>query len=279
MSWQDTGTVAPKALSSARLKLHYGAFLLGSTAHSVLDHAADDSHTNLGVDLDTGSLATRDLPGGLRLHLDFAQFALSLRAITAAKAEVPLDGRTVDEALAWVGEALAADGTPVDIARREYPDFPDSPLLSGAAFAAPPAVERTELGRWFGNAQTLFAGLGSREPRMTPPRVWPHHFDLGALIPLSADGQVTIGVGFAPGDAHYDQPYFYCAPYPVPAADTALPALPIGHWTTDGMTSAILTATELQAAEATAGAQGAAAQQYLDAAVAQCRELLQGSLS
>ena len=53
MQWQDTGAVPPRSLKAARLQLHYGALVLGSAAHSVLQPADDDSHTNLGFDRET----------------------------------------------------------------------------------------------------------------------------------------------------------------------------------------------------------------------------------
>ena len=73
---------------------------------------------------------------------------------------------------------------------------------------------------------------------MSEARIWPHHFDIGALITLSADGQQSIGLGMTPGDTHFDQPYFYCSPYPAPEAGTTLPILAAGKWTTDGFASA-----------------------------------------
>ena len=59
--------------------------------------------------------------------------------------------------------------------------------------------------------------IASREPAMSDARIWPHHFDLGALLPIG-DGR-AIGLGLSPGDGAYDEPYFYTSPYPVPPSD------------------------------------------------------------
>ncbi|MCA8953078.1 MAG: hypothetical protein KDE27_26435 [Planctomycetes bacterium] len=260
MNWQPTGRIPPDSLTSARLQLHYGAYVLGSTAHSVLPPVEDDSHTNLGFEPAFRSLATRDLPTSHRLHLDIETFTLVLRDGDRSVASRPLAGETVDGALAWIAVTLSRP-----VARREYPDFPASPLATDGAFAKPPAAELAELAAWFGNAQALFDSVSA------PSRVWPHHFDLGALLPLSDDGAVSIGLGLSPGDGFFDQPYFYCSPYPAPDDASALPPLAVGHWTTDGFTSAIATATELAAA----GAPGDAAARYLEDALHRCRELLQ----
>ena len=117
----------------------------------------------------------------------------------------------------------------------------------------------------------MFDELRSAESTLSEPRIWPHHFDLGALMPLTDDGKRTIGVGFSPGDASFDQPYFYCSPYPAPEAGASLPPLAVGKWTIDGFTSAILTAEELT----NSGSQQEAVRLYLTDAVHKCRALIQ----
>ncbi|MCR9244680.1 MAG: hypothetical protein NXI31_06580 [bacterium] len=277
MDWQQIGSVSKAALSSARLQLHFGAYVLGSTAHAVSPHRADDSHTNLGFVPELGALRTRDLGDGFELHLDVVRFALVLRAGDDVAGALALDGQTLDDALAWVGERLAArsgSSDAVTITRREYPDFPASPILAGGSFEQPGRAELEELRTWFGCAAALLEELQASATRMTDVRVWPHHFDLGALIPISDSGDVTIGLGFSPGDDHFDQPYFYCSPYPAPQGGD-LPALAAGSWQTDTFTSAILTAAEL---EGSAGRQELA-RTYVTDAVARCRELLGGASS
>jgi hypothetical protein len=76
--------------------------------------------------------------------------------------------------------------------------------------------------------------------------VWPHHFDLASLVTLSGSGEhaTTIGLGFSPGDAGIDEPYFYVTPWPAPEAAT-LPALTIGRWNTEGWTGAVLRASQI----------------------------------
>lgn len=266
MAWQLLGSAPPASLTATRLQLHYGAYVLASAAHALLEHAADDSHSNLGLDPAHRSLCTRDLRDGLALHLDLEDFALVARRGSDATDRLPLAGRTFADALAW---ATTATGAAAAISRREYPDFPDSPIMTGGAFSASDRRELAELGRWFENAHSLLEALRPDAPTITEARVWPHHFDLGALVPLSEDGQVTIGLGFSPGDAEFDQPYFYCSPYPPPSSDSPLPELPAGAWNTS-FVSALLKADELLASEA----QQETATRYWNGAVQRCRELL-----
>jgi hypothetical protein len=92
-------------------------------------------------------------------------------------------------------------------------------------------------------------------------RCWPHHFDLDTLVTL-APGRTT-GIGFEPGDEHYDEPYFYVSLYPAPDM-AALPPLPtIGHWHAKNFTAAIAPAHRIVAAKD----QGAEVAGFLQAAV------------
>ncbi len=269
MNWQDTGAVAPRALTEARIQLHCGGLVLASAAHSLLEHAGDDSHSNFGFESATGSLHTRVLAGGASLHLDLPTFALVLRNGEGRLGEAPLAGRSLRGAMDWVEQRLSEVAeSSVEITQREFPDFPDSPVMQGAAFPQPPADALDELTRWFANGQALLETLRAEHEQLSELRVWPHHFDLGALLPLGGDAM--IGLGLSPGDEHHDQPYFYCSPYPQPSPDADLPVLALGGWQTEGFVSALLTAEDVQASSS----QGAAATTYLETAVAACRGVL-----
>jgi Family of unknown function (DUF5996) len=57
-----------------------------------------------------------------------------------------------------------------------------------------------------------------------------------------------VGAGLSPGDAYYDEPYFYVSVYPQPDS-AALPRLPtLGHWHTHEFTAAVVPAHQIVAA-------------------------------
>ena len=275
MNWKETGDVERSALADERLQLHYGAYLLASAAHSILPHEDDDSHSNLELNADHMALVTRSFLSGFTLQLNLVPFEIVVCRGGVVKSSTLLTGQSVDQVLGWIERALGSQGLEMSVARRNYPDFPESPLMQSGVFSSAGEAERRELGHWFANAQQLIDTLGSSESAMSAPRIWPHHFDLGALIPVSEDGSRSIGLGFSPGDAQIPEPYFYCSPYPAPDAATTLPPMPAGEWTREGFTSAILTATEIQAS----GSQSSCAQSYLEAAVAGCRVLIDSNPS
>ncbi|MEZ5963572.1 MAG: hypothetical protein R3F56_06975 [Planctomycetota bacterium] len=264
-----------RSLGDERLQLHAGALALASVAHALLPHAEDDAHTNFAVDArgDTEVLALRTWP--LRQHPEqhasLAVADLELRWHRGAEiaARLPLPGRTLAEAHAWA-DSTARRLCGAAVQPRRYEDLPPHPLFDGGAFTGDRTAARAELGCWFANAAALFGELATREPALSPARVWPHHFDLGVLLPVTGTAAAaTIGLGFSPGDSHYAEPYFYCSPYGENAA--ALPPLSgPGEWHTTDFTSVIVTGTELLAG----GHPQRQARAWLASALSACRRVV-----
>ena len=72
------------------------------------------------------------------------------------------------------------------------------------------------LSRWYGAAAEVLEAVrakhGDLKPGPGPVRCWPHHFDIAVLVRLeegAAESVRSIGVGCAPGDENYPEPYFY----------------------------------------------------------------------
>lgn len=76
-------------------------------------------------------------------------------------------------------------------------------------------------------------------------RVWLHHLDPGPAMPVHVGSDRAIALGISPGDSYYDRPYLYCSPYPA-TASARRPGLTLGHWRSEGFTSGVSTAKELQ---------------------------------
>jgi hypothetical protein len=165
-------------------------------------------------------------PSGIAIGVDVEAFAIIGFDARRRDVSFPLAGKTLAQALLWADSRY---GTPRGAHLRDY-DLPVSPLRTGAAFAGYPE-QLAALSRWY--------ELGHQVVAVVAPldgiRIWPHHFDLGAIV----DG---VGVGLSPGDRYYDEPYFYVTPR---TGDTRVPQLPAGHWRTDEWTGAVLTATEV----------------------------------
>lgn len=264
--WLELGVRAPETLAAERIQLHYGASVLASVAHSLLEHRDDDSHTNLGIEDGGVRLATHPLrPGSAdRCALQLVELTLVWLRGDEQVAALSLPSVSLEDGLAWadeVGRRTCGRG----VRRREFPDFPASKLGEGAAFERGDPVARGEIGRWFANGLAAFEDLGQRHPGLSPIRVWPHHFDLGTILALGPEG-TSVELGLSPGDDSLAEPYFYCTPDPEPAEP--LPRLTgPGTWFTRGFTAAVLTGGDLLRA---GPAQQATAREYLRSALAAC---------
>ena len=240
------GGIDPATLVAERLAVHHAAWIVGSVAHAVVERRDDDSHTNLGVAPDTGVLRGRplDASGATWIELDVEPLRLVLRERGEETHRLELVGRTLRQALDWARDAVGRGGPGAEpFELRSYPDFPDHELGRAAPFAPGSPEARAELIRWFAFASSAMGALRESEPAMDEPRVWPHHFDLGALIPI--DDGCGVGCGFSPGDENHGAPYLYV--YAYPAVDPGrMPELEsAGVWTRAGFTGALLTASEL----------------------------------
>src|ERR1700744_2235458 len=133
--WQVLGSIAPRALATARVQLHWAAQVVSAAADAYLAPVADDSHT--AIAWQDGALLGK---AGVALHV--ADFALAI-----GTDRCPLDGVTLDDAMAWADARLGKRG----MHARDY-DMPPRP-----ATLSRNAAELAELARYYANAAELLA--------------------------------------------------------------------------------------------------------------------------
>ncbi len=265
-NWQQLGATAPTDLVDARLQLHHAAQIASAVGRNLAPKKDDDSHTNLGWLVDRGALASHR-GEGVQAALSLEDPRLLLLAGDETLAEFALLGKTVDNGYDWLRTSLAAHlGRPIegDLKSLHY-EIPAHPVGAGQPFSSGPYEE---LGGWFSNADTALKQVLQANPQASDVRCWPHHFDLATLINLG-DGK-SVGVGLSPGDGSYAEPYWYVSPWPYPV-ESDLPALPhSGRWHTQGFTAAVLTGSQLVAAEN----QQEDCREFLDAAIGSSKRLV-----
>lgn len=261
--WETLGTVSVQRLADARLQLHWAAQAAAAVGKQLVEHRPDygeqsfqwlPTARSLAQGLVHGSRpfrsAVRPSPPALLLLDDGGRI---LR-------EWPLDGRTLDEAYAWVEAEVPALERPL-----ERPgELPGHPVGSGAPFSAADAEAFAELSGWFAAAHGTLSAVARRNPGASAVRLWPHHFDIATLISL--DSERSIGLGVVPGDSWKAEPYVYITPWPYPK-DADLPPVDGGSWNTEGWTGAWLEASRIQ--------DGEQVERFVDSAVAACRRLLE----
>jgi len=243
------GRVPPPALTDARRVLHWAAQPVAALGFSVLPAREDYGHTALRWRDADGALCSQPHPAtGLHAALHPEPFALTLREGDAERSRLDLAGQTLEQAYAWLGEALAHAGVPLHgpvVRPGHIDDLPAHPVAEGAAFEAPPPAHRRELAAWLAAAEALLQEVKRQISGLGEIQCWPHHFDTAALHVLRGEGESmrSVGVGLSPGDDSYPQPYVYVTPWPCPTG--VLPELPTGHWHTEGWTGAVLLARSL----------------------------------
>lgn len=255
MEWITVGE--PKNLPPSRLILHWAAQLPSAVGNTLAPKKSDDSQ--MALVWDAGTLASTTI------GVDWAALRLADLTLLAKGQELALADKTMADALAWLGKRF---GSTIELPKHELPDHE---IGKGATFPAAARAAYADLSAWFGNAALVLDAVRAAQPKASPVRCWPHHFDIATLIQV--DEKKSVGVGLSPGDKSYTDPYFYVTPWPYPERST-LPALPNAAWHTSGWTGAVLQAKAIAAADDQRGA----TQSFLDAAIAACLELLSVSV-
>jgi hypothetical protein len=281
--WQPLG-MDPRTLLDARLQLHWAEQVAAAVGKQLLPHQPDFSEQSCewrdGPRVLAQGLVQETTEGAhpFRAAIRLSPPALQLLGpADETLRELPLAGRTLEEAYDWMRrevEALLGRPLAEPLARSE--GLPAHPVAGGAPFAFPDAEAPAELARYFADAYLLLRDLMAREGS-SHVRCWPHHFDIAILIALDETGADpeharSIGVGLSPGDDAIPRPYFYLLPWPRPARPAEhLPALDGGGWHTEGWLGAVLDSTEIVGS----GDQRQRCERFLTSAVLACRDLLE----
>ena len=248
MAWRTLGAVSPRDLSATRKRLHRSVQWLARIARSYYSPVDDDSHTALAFDPEGGSTALPPIDGAsgsVTPSFIFKEMALSFEhgANGLVQAMGGLDEPSRERA---VRSALSSVGLTPDRLSLELPYADEVPDTDDAA---PSAGHAEELVSYYANIHECLAELTDVVGSVSPTRLWPHHFDMVRLITLDDHGDPeerrSIGVGLAPDDSAYDQPYLYIAPWP-PALVTSPPPAPTGlRWHREGFTALVATADKI----------------------------------
>ena len=116
--------------------------------------------------------------------------------------EIDGDGRraplgSLDQAAVVVAELLPADA-----------ELDSDPLEIDAAAGL-------ALGRWYGFGTSVLSGLvdeATAAAGVTPPHLWPEHFDIAIELGSEADG-ARANFGASPGNENHPEPYLYVGPW------------------------------------------------------------------
>ena len=224
MNWKALGSVGKEDLRAARDELHWLSQAAALYALAVLPKKDDWSHYALRWDAGRQKMVTADSVVAIDLSRGVVEFG---------NKELDPRGMNLPAVLEWLGAAAGLE----NLSQSDLPhEMPAHPLGEGAAFVLSDSRAMSELCDWYSAAADTLAGLGTAH-------IWTHHFDMAAVT-YRGEGERQVLSGLSPGDADYDEPYFYVTPWPHPDAD-ALPELSSGHWHAKNWIGAILTSSAL----------------------------------
>ncbi len=312
--WETLGAVPPARLVVARLQLHWAAQPAAAAGKLLVPHQADYGEQSFSWSHEARCLAQGlvTAPTPCRVALRPSPPALLILAgDDRVLRQLPLGGRTLDEAYAWLStqlEQLLQRQLPGKLDRPE--GLPVHPVAAGARFDDADGEAFAELGRLFANADRALAAWTATVAGASAVRCWPHHFDIATLAPAGPlatapppdladmmpevpevpespqqprdpdaagadpEAQCTLGVGLVPGDESRPEPYFYVTPWPYPEDPELTPLAAGGTWHTAGWLGAVLAAPAFMGARP-AAAQAATVEEFIASATAACRRLLQ----
>lgn len=272
--WERVEDLPPAALAEARTQLHH-ALQLVADAGRKLAAGADAEYLAKGR-----ALATGEVRGARRFRVGLAPADLTLVLLDGGGQAIQrfaLAGRTFAEAVAWLRGAvdgLGADGAKIT-GDAPY-ELPDHKVAEGAPFAPPAGGALAVLAAHFANAWRVLDHVAGEAPDTSAVRCSPETLDVSASIGFEDDKQIDLG--FRPGDAELEEPYFYVALAPPPRLDEdELEALEEldggGEWRTEEWFGAVQPASAFTIYD-TPRAQAKTTVAFFESALEQARVLL-----
>ncbi len=233
--------------------LHRAAQYIAAAGISYLPKESDDSHTTLTWEVPNDAMVGRPIPSanGIAFALNLPDFALECRS-TAGKVldTLPLQGATHADAVGWLKRMIAQQGG--DPERYQFSFHYELDLHEDRGpFPAPEKAELMRLAVLRKTAHQAMDAVLADFTDKDPVRIWPHHFDSGALITLArgTNGAATstIGIGLAIPDGMVPAHYLYASPWKAngDALPKELPALTNGLWKQGDWNGALLEADGL----------------------------------
>lgn len=226
--------------------MHIAAQYLAAAGKSFLAKQADDSHINLGWNTELRSLVSRPFTSKeIRLTLNYNNYRLVwVDAELQPIDNFTLSGATHKEALEWLEESSKEVGMVKPYSFDLHYELPYDNFNDNYVFTE---IDEDELDLLIENRdlvqEALEVVLG--EEQIDKVRVWPHHFDTGAIIGVSPEH--SIGLGLAIPDQLSDKFYLYIRGYDKNGAiDTSsFSKIPNGKWMSPDWNGAMALADEL----------------------------------
>ena len=218
--WPQLDIIDLQYIKPVTHQLHQVVQLISALGKQYAPNCKDDSHTNMGWDIDQEWMIGISLSEAQ--HTQLAIHPVSMRLIFLQSdqiiAETSFLNKTQEECLKWIKSVFQNHGIPVQQLTIDiHYDLPDHPVANGGTYEMLPLRGYRGFSKLKSIGKMALTVVTNQFPQASSTCIWPHHFDLGTYIPLAQNeaGEVTksITTGMAIADQYSSSPYLYLNPW------------------------------------------------------------------
>ena len=225
--------------------IHLASQYLAAASISFLEKRDDDSHTNLAYSTMEHQIQTWPLSASKDfMTLDLLDFSLKWMS-DSGEETLGLNGRTHLQVLTWLQETSFKAGLEK---KYHYSFHYDLPYTISDDYIFEINEDSLKIERELRTlAQNTIEKAMNEHGMDSSIRIWPHHFDTGALAYLPDSNEISVGLGLAIPDTMIDQHYFYISGYRGHESidPDSFSATTHGKWISDGFKGGVLRAEQV----------------------------------
>ncbi len=252
MNWEHASFDDKDRISSIKAQLHHVLQSCSAFGRHYLPASEEDENAVISWVPEEKIMVGKWVEsesGLVRPGLDISSKTLIFQRENAETSSLDIQGNSFAQLMMWLEGQAGESGLSVDKFSADLPyELPKYDTQKGSPFLLEDDEALEALLSLYHNAFLLCSNLRGKFSNVSEVRIWPHHFDLAISVKLkesgNADTSTYLGIGFSPGDDHYDEPYFYTNSWPF-ADDALLRDLSNGHWHIDDWVGGVLTLNEL----------------------------------
>ncbi|SMD36104.1 hypothetical protein SAMN04488029_2722 [Reichenbachiella faecimaris] len=240
-------------LSRVREQYHQAIQNVAAVGRSFLPPSDEDENANLEWDFDLQRIVGRWVEADIKFRssISLQKFEVYLvdEHLQTISSIAMQDIRQTD-VMVWLEHELSKLGADFSKINLAYPyAIPEYPTAKKESFHIENMEASLELSRLYHNTSLLLRSMMNQEENGSEIKCWPHHFDIAARVTLLDTGDPetsrSINMGMSPGDKYYDEPYFYCSPWPYPMKNLIDLSDVQAHWHQDEWVGAVLPVSQL----------------------------------
>lgn len=251
--WQPLTFPALEDMTQVREQYHQAIQNVAAVGRSFLPKSPEDENANLEWDFKLQRLVGRWVEGNIKFRSSISLKKFEVYLVDEkfhTLSSIALQDKTQTDIMVWLEHELSHLGADFSKINLAYPYvIPEYPTAKKEPFHIFNKKASLELSRLYHNTACVLDKILEGENNGSEIKCWPHHFDIAARITLLDTGDPetsrSINMGMSPGDKYYNEPYFYCSPWPYPTKNLIDLSHVQAHWHQDEWVGAVLPARQI----------------------------------